>query len=313
MTKINKIEAPHTSVMLNEMLENLKIADNEIYLDATFGAGGYSRAILNSANCKVYAIDQDPLANEMSQDLSQEFPNSFKLLNGRFSQAENLLATQNIDKVDGIVLDIGVSSMQFDDMKRGFSFNSDAKLDMRMDQQNPVSAYEIINEFSEKQICDIIKNLGEEPKARAISKKIVEVRQNQKIESCSDLAKIIRSFYKGYFKIDPATKTFQGLRIFVNQELEELKQILESSLKLLKKDGRLIVVSFHSLEDKIVKNFLKKQAGLDQSFSRYEPVRIEEKLNNFTILTKSAISPSKKEVDQNPRARSAKMRVATKN
>ena len=312
--RVNKSpEAPHTSVMLNEMLENLKIADNEIYLDATFGAGGYSRAILNSANCTVYGIDQDPLANEMAKTLSHDFPNRFKLLNGRFSRSEKLLKSENIDQVDGIVLDIGVSSMQFDDMERGFSFNSDAKLDMRMDQEGQLSAYEVINEFSEEQIRDIIKNLGEEPKARLISKKIVETRQNKTIESCSDLAEIVRSFYKGYFKLDPATKTFQGLRIFVNQELEELKQILESSLKLLKKDGRLIVVSFHSLEDKIVKNFLKKQAGLDQSFSRYEPVREEEKLNNFTILTKSAISPSKEEVDQNPRARSAKMRVAIKN
>ena len=204
--------------------------------------------------------------------------------------------------------------MQLDERERGFSFDSDEKLDMRMDRNQSLSAFEVVNHESEENLAKIIKEFGEEIKAKIIAKKIVALRKENPIKNCSDLAKIVRSFYYGYHKTDPATKTFQALRIFVNQELEELKMALEASVKLLKKGGRLVVVSFHSLEDKIVKDFLKEQAGLSQSYSRYQPeCSLPKNLNNnFKIITKSALCPSKQEVDLNPRARSAKMRVAIK-
>jgi 16S rRNA (cytosine1402-N4)-methyltransferase len=267
----------HKPVMFEEMLASLAPKAGEIYLDGTFGAGGYSRGILQKANCQVFAIDRDESAQKFAEKLAQDFPKNFTFLRGKFSESTKLLAQKNITKIDGMVLDIGVSSMQFDDKSRGFSFDSDARLDMRMDQQNALSAFEAVNEFSESELAKIIKEFGEETRAKKIAKKIVETRQAAPIETCSQLAKIVRSFYYGYFKTDPATKTFQALRIFVNQELEELKSALALSTALLKKNGRLVVVSFHSLEDQIVKNFLKKEAGLEQTFSRYQPENIAQK------------------------------------
>lgn len=303
----------HKPVLLNEVVKNLQIKDGETYLDGTFGAGGYSRAILEAANCNLYAIDRDESAKKFADKLSETFADRFSFLSGKFSESEELLQEKNISELDGMVFDIGVSSMQLDDRSRGFSFDSEAKLDMRMDQNSFPSAFEVVNESSEKELSRIIKEFGEEPKARQIARKIIALRAEKPITSCHDLAEIVRSLYYGYSKTDPATKTFQALRIFVNQELEELKLALASSVKLLKKGGRLVVVSFHSLEDSIVKKFLKKEAGLDQTFSRYQPVLEEKKsLINFQILTKSAISPSEEEVKENPRARSSRMRVAVR-
>jgi 16S rRNA (cytosine1402-N4)-methyltransferase len=303
----------HKPVLLEEMLENLAPKKGEVYLDATFGAGGYSRAILTKADCKLYAVDRDESAKNFAAILEKDFGKKFTFLRGKFSESAELLAQENVSQLDGMVLDIGVSSMQFDDKERGFSFDSDAKLDMRMDQQNELTAFEVVNEFSEGELAQIIKEFGEESKAKLIAKKIVETRKTAPIVSCSDLAKIVRSFYYGYFKTDPATKTFQALRIFVNQELEELKLALASSVTLLKKGGRLVVVSFHSLEDQIVKNFLKKEAGLDQVVSRYSPEIPQTNLvKNFQIITRSVIAPSEQEIAANPRARSSRMRVAIK-
>lgn len=310
MTNQNLINTDfHKPVLLNEMIEALNPKDNEIYLDGTFGAGGYSRAILQKANCKVFAIDCDESAKRFSEKLEQEFPNRFKLLSGKFSQCQELLEQENITKIDGMVFDIGVSSMQFDDLERGFSFDSEARLDMRMDNNQSLSAFEVVNEFSEKELEKIIKEFGEERKAKLIAKRIVANRKVKAIESCLDLAKIARSFYYGYFKTDSATKTFQAIRIFVNQELEELKSALNSSISLLKNDGRLVVVSFHSLEDKIVKDFFKKQSGLDRAISRYEPEEESAVETNFYLDKRSAILPSEEEIKNNPRSRSAKLRV----
>lgn len=303
----------HKPVMLNEVIENLAPKKGGIYLDGTFGAGGYSRAILESAKCKLYAIDRDESAKKFAKKLEEKFGENFVFLRGNFSDSQKLLAKENVTELDGMVFDIGVSSMQFDDKERGFSFDSDAKLDMRMDQASGISAYEVVNETSEEELAKIIKEFGEEPKAKIIAKRIVAARKTKPITSCRELADIPRSLYAGYLKTDPATRTFQALRIFVNQELEELKSALASSVHLLKQGGRLVVVSFHSLEDSIVKNFLKKEAGLDKTFSRYQPISSEEKTHkNFHVITKSAISPTKEEVAANPRARSAKMRVAVK-
>lgn len=304
----------HKPVLLKEMLEYLDPKPSEVYVDATFGAGGYTTAILEKANCKVYAIDRDHAAVDRAASVKQKFGNRFSFLEGQFSEMENLLSQAQVSEIDGIVFDLGVSSMQFDDMSRGFSFDSDAKLDMRMDQQLSMSAYEVVNEFSEEELACIIKEFGEEPKAKLIAKKVVEKRKMQPISSCRDLADIVRSLYKGYSKTDPATRTFQAIRIFVNQELEEITKALTASKKLLKAQGRLVVVSFHSLEDSIVKNFLKKEAGIDETFSRYEPLKADSKSAvSFKIVNKSAIKPTDEEINENYRARSAKLRAAIKN
>lgn len=303
---------PHKPVLLKEVLEHLSPKAGEVYVDATFGAGGYSNAILESG-CSLYSVDRDADAKKFADKLSQKFPKNFHFLPGKFSDMESLLNQAGVNEVDGIVFDLGVSSMQFDDKERGFSFDSDARLDMRMDQANPLSAYEVINEFDEEEIAKIIKEFGEEPKARAIAKKIALQRRSAPISSCRELADIVRSLYFGYFKTDPATRTFQAIRIFVNQELEEISQALHSAKKLLRKDGRLIVVSFHSLEDSIVKSFLKKEAGLDNPMSRYQPILADSKSAvSFHIINKSAIKPSDEEVRENYRARSSRMRVAVK-
>lgn len=301
----------HVSVMLSDVLRNLNPKDGEVYLDGTFGAGGYTKAILDSAKCKVFAIDRDETAKNFAQSVSEKYGDRFVFLSGKFSESEKLLKTKDVEELDGMVFDIGVSSMQLDSKERGFSFDSDAKLDMRMDQKSFPSAFEIVNQSSEKELAQIIKDFGDEPKARQIAKKIVDARNAKPITSCRELAEIVRSLYRGYSKTDPATRTFQAFRIAVNQELDELKIALKSSLKLLKVGGRLVVVSFHSLEDAIVKNFLKEESGLSQTFSRYQPLTSESQAQKkFHILTKSAVSPSDEEVAANPRARSAKMRVA---
>lgn len=302
----------HKPVMLQEVLHHLNAKDGETYLDCTFGAGGYSTAILESAKCKLYAIDRDALAETFAAKLHKKFPKNFTFLKGQFSNCAQLLAEKNITQIDAMILDIGVSSMQLDDHARGFSFDSDEVLDMRMDRTSYPSAFDVVNEMSEVELAQIIKEFGDEPKARQIAKKIVATRALQPITSCRNLANIVRSLYFGYSKTDAATRTFQAIRIFVNQELEELKQALNASVQLLKKGGRLIVVSFHSLEDAIVKNFLKEQSGMAQTFSRYQIVIENSEKINFKVITKSALSPTKEEVDGNIRARSAKMRVAIK-
>lgn len=314
---MTQLQQPHKPVMLQEVLQNLSPKNDEVYLDCTFGAGGYSRAILSSAHCKLYAIDRDKTALATAEKLAEEFSKNFVFISGKFSDSAKLLAEKSVSELDGIVLDIGVSSMQLDDKSRGFSFDSAARLDMRMDQTQSWSAYEVVNEVGEDELNYIIKNFGEEPKARSIAKKIVKTREVAPITTCSELAQIVRSFYRGHFKIDPATKTFQALRIHVNQELEELKQVLNSSVTLLKKGGRLVVVSFHSLEDQIVKNFIKEQSGLSQTISRYAPQVVHDQakqnqIKNFRPVNKAAISPSEEEVAVNPRARSAKLRAAIK-
>ena len=220
---------------------------------------------------------------------------------------------QGVEKIDGIVFDLGVSSMQFDLMDRGFSFESDARLDMRMDQESDLSAYEVVNELEEDQLRTIIRDYSDERYARQIAKKIVNRREDKPVTSCRELADIVRSCYGSkYQKIDPATRTFQAIRIYVNQELHEISEALNEVRDVLEVGARLIVVSFHSLEDSIVKNFLKKEAGIDKTFSRYEPEVSQDKEISFKIINKSAIKPSDEEVKQNYRARSSKMRVGIK-
>lgn len=304
----------HKPVLLNEVLHHLQPQNGEIYVDMTFGAGGYSRAILESCDCRVFSVDRDVNAVGLAGNFKREFGERFDFLPGNFSQIEEMLAAHGVAEIDGIVFDLGVSSMQFDDKERGFSFDSDAPLDMRMSGvESGISAFDVVNEMAEGELASIIKEFGEERQAKRIARKIVEGRKSKQITSCRELADIVRScFGGGYFKIDPATRTFQAIRIFVNRELEEVSLALEAAKNLLKKGGRLIVVSFHSLEDVIVKNFLKEQAGIAKTFSRYEPQIESEIAASFKIVNKSAIKPSEGEVAENYRSRSSKMRVAVK-
>lgn len=303
----------HIPVLLNEVLQYLEPKDGEVYVDATFGAGGYTKAILDSANCTVFSIDRDVAAIEVAKDVKEKYGDRFEFLRGNFSQIKELLAQINITKIDGVVFDLGVSSMQLDQMERGFSFDSDARLDMRMDQESSLSAYEVVNELSEAEIAKIIKDYSDERYAKVIAKKIMKRREDRPVTSCGELADIVRSCYGSkYQKIDPATRAFQAIRIYVNQELHEISVALNEVKDVLQENGRLVVVSFHSLEDSIVKNFLKKEAGIDKTFSRYEPQVNNDKEVAFKIVNKSAIKPSEEEVKNNVRSRSSRMRVAVK-
>lgn len=296
----------HTPVLLNEVLQYLKPSDNELYVDCTFGAGGYTEAILEKAKCNVIGLDRDSTVRKFADRIKQNFKDGFEFHNIKYSDIETIL---NGRKLDGIVLDIGVSSMQIDNVDRGFSFQKNSKLDMRMGN-NELSAYEIVNNSSEEDLANIIYNYGDEVKSRHIAKKIVERRKEKPIETTFELADIVRYFYpKREGKIDPATKTFQAIRIAVNGELDELKKILELSKKLLKNNGRLVVVSFHSLEDKIVKDFVKKETNKGIKKDKYSK---NKNIVDFKLLTKRVVVPTEKEIEENIRARSAKLRALKK-
>lgn len=296
----------HVPVMLKEVMEYLKPSDNKIYVDCTFGAGGYAREILDKSNCKLIGLDRDETVKVFADDVKTQFGDRFEFYNIKYSDIENIL---NGRKVDGLVLDVGVSSMQIDNADRGFSFQKNSKLDMRMGE-NSISAYDIVNNYTEEEIANIIYNYGDEVKSRHIAKKIVETRKIKPIETTFELADIVRSFYLGKRgKIDPATKTFQAIRIAVNDELNELKKILSISKNILNKDGRLVVVSFHSLEDKIVKDFIKEETNKGKKNDKYSNIKLE---SDFELLTNKAVVPSEEEVEKNIRSRSAKLRALKK-
>ena len=300
--------------MLDEVLQHLAPQDNQIFLDCTFGAGGYTSAILDEKKCTVYALDRDPSVTPTAEKFKEKYGDRFHFLAGNFGDMEKLVEKSNLgEKFDGIVFDLGVSSMQLDERERGFSFSKEAPLDMRMGQSG-LSAYDVVNTYPEEEIADIIYKYGDERKSRSIAKRIVELRAEKPIETTIELAEIAQRFYKKYNnRIDPATKTFQAIRIFVNDELNELKSGLESAKKLLKPGGRLVVVTFHSLEDKIVKTFFREQSGyFDRAVSKYAPAP-KEKEQAFTLEVKKVVAPSDEEIKANPRARSAKLRVIIKN
>lgn len=301
----------HIPVLLDEVLQYMDCQDGATYIDATFGAGGYSRALLNSANCKVVAFDRDNTVSRFAERLQKDFGKNFRFINKQFSRISEEF---NDNEIDGIVYDLGVSSMQLDDKERGFSFDSDVKLDMRMDKDSlSITAFDVVNDYSEEELSRIFREYGDERKAKLIAKKIIAKRVDKKIETCRQLADIIRSFYKGYHKIDPATKCFQAIRIEVNSELQEIADSLNQAVNLLKSGGRIVVVSFHSLEDGLVKSFFKKESGDDITYSRYEPINIKSSEKyNLKILTKSAIKPNESEVFKNPRSRSSRLRAAIK-
>lgn len=284
----------HVSVLLNKVLEVLKPSNGKIYFDGTFGGGGYSRAILNSSDCSVIACDRDDLVIPLAESLKKEFPTRFFFIHSKFSNIREILNQQKVKRVDGIVLDLGLSNFQLEDESRGFSFRSKGKVNMAMGLCDK-TAMDVIQKCSEEHLANIIYTLGEERFSRRIAKNI---KKNLKtIKTAENLANVIRSCLRYRGKTDPATKTFQALRIFVNQELEELKNILNEAVNLLNPGGKIIVVSFHSLEDRIVKYFFKECAA---------------QKTKFQILTKKPLVPDLEEIVQNPKSRSAKLRCLLK-
>jgi len=311
MSMVSGEVSRHVPVMRAEMLEALAPRDGEIHVDCTFGAGGYSRAILEAADTRVYAIDRDPEAISAGAALVAAFPGRLTLLQGRFADMEALLARHGIDRVDGVVLDIGVSSMQLDEAERGFSFAKDGPLDMRMSREGP-SAADVVNTAPYTQLTRIIGVLGEEHHARAIARAIERERAKSPILTTRALAEIVERASggtKGKGRIHPATRTFQGLRIHVNGELEELGEGLAAAERLLKPGGRLAVVTFHSLEDRIAKRFLAERAGQTGGPSRHMPETIGP-APSFRLVFKGHREASEAEIAVNPRARSAKLRAA---
>lgn len=302
----------HYPVMLPDVLKTLSPRDGEVYVDGTFGAGGYTRAFLESAQCTVIAIDRDPAAVLRAQNMKEEFGDRLIFVHGRFGDAFELVRAAGFEQVDGFVLDVGVSSMQFDESARGFSFRFDAPLDMRMDPSGGETAADIINTYDETDLANLIYQFGEERKSRHIAKKVIEERKIAPIETTARLADIIRSVvYKSpKDKIDPATRTFQALRIAVNDELGELQRGLAAAENLLKEGGRLIVVSFHSLEDGIVKTFLYERSGKTPNASKYLPAQAQKTNPSFVLSPKKPLDPSPAEISENSRSRSARLRGA---
>jgi len=301
----------HIPVMLKEVIDALAPREGGIYVDATFGRGGYTRGILNAAPTRLFAIDRDPDAIAAGQEMVDKFVPRLTLLQGPFGAMDVLLAGQHIEQVDGIALDLGVSSPQFDDSARGFSFSHDGPLDMRMSRSGP-SAADVVNETTEDELARIIYTLGEERLSRRVARYIVEARATQRITRTAQLADIIRKAVpRSKDGIDPATRSFQALRIHVNDEMGELNRALAAAEHLLKPQGRLVVVSFHSLEDRVVKEFMRRHGGSAMSVSRHLPANDQHApAPSFSVLTKKPISPCETELMENPRARSAKMRVA---
>ncbi len=288
--------------MLSEVLDALHLQEGGIYVDATFGNGGYTQAILDKANCKVIALDRDPSVLERAQELKQVYGSRFEFIQGCFSNISSLISCP----VDGVVFDIGVSSMQIDQAERGFSYSKEAKLDMRMSLSG-LSAYDLVNTYDQNELADIIYTFGEEKKARKIAQKIVLARTQKPIETTTELAEIIYGVLPIKFgQTNPATRTFQALRIAVNNELEELKNGLQGALSILKNGARLVVVDFHSLEDRIVKNFFKNNAPRKVHISRYKEA--EKTLDKPFSFVSDVILPQAQEILSNPRAHSAKLR-----
>jgi len=304
-------EAPlHAPVLLEEAIAALAPRDQATYVDGTFGLGGYSRALLAAANCRVIAIDRDPAAIALGGELARANPGRFTVVEGRFGELAQILAQLGIAEVAGIALDLGVSSGQIDDPARGFSFRADGPLDMRMGEEGPTAA-ELVNRLAEGELARIIRDFGEERFGRQVARAIVTARAKAPIATTGQLAAIVRSVVRaGADGIDPATRTFQALRIEVNDELGELDRGLAAAERLLKPGGRLAVVAFHSLEDRRVKRFMKGRSAAGRVRSRLLPGERPECPASFRLITKKPIRPGEGELAANPRARSARLRAA---
>ena len=304
----------HTPVMLKEVIENLSPKAGEMHLDCTFGAGGYSRAILESG-ADLIAIDRDPSAQKYAKLLQAEFPNNFKFINCRFADTMQFFNKSQL--FDGIVLDLGVSSMQLDQAERGFSFMHDGPLDMRMGQDGK-NAKDFVNHTPEEELARVIYEYGDEIASRRIARSIVDNRETREISTTTELAEIIRkAIGHRAGKIDTATKTFQAIRIWVNDEMKEIETFLSDAASMLNIGGRIVIVTFHSLEDKIAKEYFTKNSAKKVAKSKYahlSPTHIDipGETSIYRILHKKPLVPTDAEVRRNPRCRSAKLRSAIK-
>ena len=302
----------HTPVLLNEVVKTINPQSGKLYFDATFGWGGYTRKLLDTCACEVVAIDQDPNVKVRAKEFKKEYGARFTFIESKFSKISSVLKKLNIQKVDGFMFDIGVSSMQLDSSQRGFSFYKEGPLDMRMSSKG-ITAEEIINTISEEELADIIYNYGDEKKSRKIAKFIVEYRKNNPIKTTIQLADIISKAKPKTNKLKkhPATKTFQAIRVYLNDELNELFQGLKNAEQSLNEEGKVCVVTFHSTEDKIVKNYFYKSSGKD--YISYKNLPINVNYSDASLIPgKKIIKPSKEEIEKNIRARSAKLRYATR-
>jgi 16S rRNA (cytosine1402-N4)-methyltransferase len=302
--------AEHVPVLVSEVVAALAPRDDAVYVDGTFGGGGYSEALLNAARCRVFGIDRDPEAVRRGGNLAARHGDRLRLLEGRFGDMVQLLEPVNTDPVAGIALDLGVSSTQLDTSQRGFSFRFDGPLDMRMSGSGQ-SAADLVATLPEAELAEMIGGLGEERFARRIARAIVAARRQRPIQRTTQLAEIVRAAIpQAEPGQDPATRTFQALRIAVNDELGELDRGLAAAEQLLAPGGRLAVVSFHSLEDRRVKDFLRRRSTAAPRASRHQPIGTASPAPSFTLLTRRAVKPSAAEIAHNPRARAARMRAA---
>ena len=293
--------------MLPEVLSSLAMQVGEVCVDGTFGNGGYSEAILKSADCRVIGLDRDPNVSSRADVLTNEWGDTFRLIQTPFSKLDEL----GLEPVDAVVLDIGVSSMQLDQAERGFSFMREGPLDMRMEQGGGPTARDAVLHLSADELTRVFQVYGEEKRARHVANCILSAREQGDITTTADLADVLEKALGRRGKTHPATRVFQALRIFVNDELGELYQGLCAAEHLLKPGGRLVVVTFHSLEDRIVKTFLRRRAGEVQGGSRYAPeVKNTGPAASFVLPQRSVTKPSKTEIEENARSRSAKLRVA---
>lgn len=302
----------HISVLLNETIDSLNIKEDGIYVDCTLGYAGHSSAILKRLKKgKLFAFDQDEEARYFSENKLREIGDNFEIIPKNFVNLKEELQKRGITKINGIMFDLGVSSPQLDDASRGFSFHEDARLDMRMDKTQSLSAYEVVNDYSSNELFEIIRDFGEEKYAKVIAKKIEEKRKIKKIETTLELADIISEAVPSKYKrlTHPARRTFQAIRIEVNKELDVLPKSLNDAIDMLDTDGVIAVITFHSLEDKICKDIFKQRSKVDEFIKNLPvtPVGYEPELE---VVKK--VKPSKKEVEENKRSRSATLRVAIK-
>ncbi len=300
----------HIPVLRDEAVAMLRPRKNTVLLDGTFGGGGYANAILAAADCRLIALDRDPAAVARGAVLAEMMPGRFRILGGRISQIAELLSAAGITALDGAVFDLGVSSYQIDDPARGFSFRHDGPLDMQMGGAAGTAA-ELVNSLSESELADILYEFGEEKASRRIAKAIVLRRAEQSFKTTSDLAGVIRSVVRpDKSGIDPATRSFMALRIAVNDELGDIEAGLAQTAALLRAGARLVAVSFHSLEDRVVKRYFAKLSGREPGVSRHDPAGLQSAAApGFRLLTGRPVVASEAELRANPRARSAKLRA----
>ena len=301
----------HISVLLEESISSLNLNESSIIVDCTLGYGGHSSNIL--ARIKkgfLFAFDQDSEAIRHSTDRLNAIGTNFTIIKSNFVNLKEELTKRGVTEVDGFLFDLGVSSPQLDDASRGFSFHEDARLDMRMDKENKLSAYEVVNEYSKERLAEIFYKYGEDKFARNIAKKIVEYREEKPIETTLELVEIIKTAVPMKFRKDkhPARQIFQAIRIEVNRELDVIEPAIEQALSLLKVGGRVSVITFHSLEDRLVKNIFKEKCAIDPKVQGMPNIP-QEYLPDFRLVVNKAIVPSEEELEKNPRARSSKLRV----